>query len=157
MAPAIYIETTIPSYLTAWPSGDLVRAAHQKMTKDWWATRRPAFELFVSQFVLDEVSGGDSEAALARLNVLEGIPLLPVTNQVQELSVYLIDALSIPPKAIIDAAHIAISACNGIDFLLTWNCKHINNAELLPRIENACQSFGLSSPVICTPEELMGI
>jgi len=157
MLPSVYIETTIPSYLAAWPSGDLVRAGHQKITKDWWALRRDSFDLYISQFVLDEVSAGDPEAAADRLAVLTSVPILPITEQTQELALKLVEQLSLPPKAVLDAAHISIAACNNVDFLLTWNCRHINNAELMPRIEATCRAFDLSSPVICTPEELMGI
>ncbi|MDB6037712.1 MAG: hypothetical protein JWM99_1553 [Verrucomicrobiales bacterium] len=153
----MYIETTIPSYLTAWPLSDLIRAGHQKITKDWWDQRRPEFALYISQFVLDEVSAGDVMAAATRLGALEGLPLLPVTSQTEALAASLIHDLNLPLKAALDAAHISIAACSNMDFLLTWNCRHINNAELSPQIRRTCRSLGLESPVICTPEELMGI
>ena len=153
----MYIETTIPSCLTAWPSSDLVRAGHQKITKDWWEQRRPDFALYISQFVLDEASAGDAAAATARLQALERLPLLPVTSQTEVLAENLIRDLCLPAKAASDAAHIPVAACNNMDFLLTWNCRHINNAELIPQIQKTCRSLGLECPVICTPEELMGI
>lgn len=136
---------------------DLIRAGHQKITKDWWALRRHDFTLYISQFVLDEASAGDSAAAADRIAALDQIPLLPATEQTQEFTSHLIKVLSLPAKAAVDAAHISISACNNVDFLLTWNCRHINNAELIPHIEAACRSFDVSCPVICTPEELMGL
>jgi len=128
-----------------------------EITKDWWALRRDSFDLYISQFVLDEVSAGDPKAAADRLAVLTSIPVLPITDQMQELALKLVEQLSLPPKAVLDAAHMSIAACNNVDFLLTWNCRHINNAELTPRIEATCRAFDLPSPVICTPEELMGI
>ena len=157
MLASVYIETTIPSYLTSWPSENLLRASHQKTTKDWWAKRRGDFSLYISQFVHDEAARGDASAASDRLNALSGIPFLPITEITESLTLALLDELQLPPKAALDAAHISISATNGVDFLLTWNCRHINNAELIPRIEATCRRFDVACPVICTPEELMGI
>jgi len=155
MKPTVYVETTIPSYLTAWPSRDLVRSAHQRLTKLWWRTRRRHFRLVVSQFVLDEAAGGDAIAAAARLKVLAGLPRLLITEEVAELAATVMLQGEFPPKAAQDAAHIAVAAVHGVDFLLTWNCTHINNAQLLPGIQQACRQAGFHCPVICTPEELM--
>jgi hypothetical protein len=156
MKPKLYLETTVPSYLTAWPSRDLVRAAHQRLTKEWWETRREKFDIYVSQFVLDEVSLDDPVAAEERLKVLEGIALLEPSPSVSELATALIQRLVLPSKAAADAAHIAVSAVHNMDFLLTWNCTHIANAELRAGIRQICLDHGLQCPVICTPEELMG-
>lgn len=124
----VYLETTIPSYLTAWPSRDLVIAAHQQVTRDWWEARRRNFELRISQFVLDEASSGDESASEARLQSLDGIPLLDVTESARELAEQILRAGAVPSKAALDAGHIAVAAVHGVDFLLTWNCRHIANA-----------------------------
>jgi predicted nucleic acid-binding protein len=155
--PKLYLETTVPSYLTAWPSRDLIRAGHQQLTREWWQMRRGGFEIYVSQFVLDEAAAGDAEAARERLAVLQGLPILDLTEEVADLAVALKTALALPEKAAADAAHIAIAAVHGMHFLLTWNCTHIANAEMFAAIEQACQERGFACPVICTPEELMGV
>ena len=152
----VYIETTIISYLTAWLSRDLIRAAHQQITQEWWNNRRQDFELFISEFVVNESSAGDAEAAEKRLKTLDGIALLDVNSEVENLAQKLIADKALPPKAATDALHIAVAAVHGIDFLLSWNCKHIANAELQDAIEMACEENGYISPKICTPEELLG-
>ena len=155
MAQRVYIETTIPSYLTAWPSRDVVRAGHQQLTRQWWETRRTDFELVVSQLVLDECGAGDLGAANARLAELEGVPVLAVTETVTMLAAALANDLSLPPKAVNDALHIAIAAVHGVEYLLTWNCAHIANAAFRDRIEAACAAAGFRAPVIATPEQLL--
>jgi hypothetical protein len=156
MKPRLYLETTIPSYLTAWPSRDLIVAAHQQITKEWWRTRRDVFEMCVSQFVLDEAGAGDTDAARERLEVLKPLALLDITESVLQLASALLASGIIPDKAARDAAHIAISAVHGIDYLMTWNCAHIANATIIRTVQTVCVQNGFSCPVICTPEELMG-
>ncbi len=155
MKPRVYLETTIPSYLTAWLSRDLVMAAHQQTTKEWWMLRRHDFQLFVSQFVIDEAAAGDPDAALRRSEVLAGMSVLEVTQDVYSLADHLIKRVPLPPKAAIDSLHIATAAVNNMDYLVTWNCTHIANAALRARIEIVCRDFGYHPPVICTPEELL--
>ena len=152
---SVYLETTIPSYLTAWMSPELVMASRQQITRDWWDNRRHDFELFVSQLVIDEASAGDAEASARRLEVLEGIPLLEPHGDMDVLVEALLLELSLPDRAAADVVHIALSVVNGIDFLITWNCTHIANAAFRPAIEAVCRSLGYEPPVICTPEELM--
>jgi predicted nucleic acid-binding protein len=156
MRQRVYLETTVPSYLTAWPSGDLVRAAHQRLTREWWERRRMEFDLVASQLVLDECGAGDAVAAAARLGVLAGVPLLSATDSVGELAADLQTALALPPRAANDAVHLAFAAVHGIDYLLTWNCTHLANAALRGKIHRACRARGLEPPAIATPEELMG-
>jgi hypothetical protein len=155
MSLSVYLETTIPSYLTAWLSPELVMAARQQVTRDWWDNRRAAFELYVSQLVIDESSAGDPDAISRRLAVLDGISLVEPQVGTDELVESLIRDLALPDRAAADAAHIALAVVNGIDFLLTWNCTHIANAENRPIIERVCHTLGYQPPVICTPEELM--
>src|SRR6516164_2073741 len=155
MAQRVYLETTIPSYLTAWPSRDLIIAGHQQLTQEWWRTRRNEFELYISQFVLDEASAGDAQAAQERLAILNPLPLLDISDAVPELASAILQSGIIPAKAARDAAHIAVSAVHGIDFLLTWNCAHIANAQIVKKVQAICAQHGFPCPLICTPEELM--
>ncbi len=155
MLLSVYLETTIPSYLTAWRSPELVMAARQEITRDWWDNRRGQFDLFISQLVIDEASAGDSDAVARRLTVLQDIPLIEPQPGTEELIESLIRELSLPVRAADDAVHIALAVINGIDFLLTWNCTHIANAVNRPPIELVCDSLGFKMPLICTPEELL--
>jgi len=153
--PKLYLETTIPSYLTARPSRDLIIAASQQITKDWWEKRRGRFEIFISEFVIKEISAGDSLAAKERLAILQGIPLLDATPEVGELARIILGTKVIPAKAAQDAVHIAIAAVHGMDLLMTWNCKHIANATIFSSIRSVCQKHGFECPEICTPQELL--
>ncbi len=156
MKRSLYLESTIPSYLVAAPSRDLLIAAHQQVTAEWWRTRRTGFDLYVSQFILDEIGRGDAEVAEKRLDAVKGIPLLDITDDVLDLAAGLLALRIIRRKAGTDAVHIALAAVHGIDFLLTWNCKHIANAAIVRDVEAVCRMRGFLCPVICTPEELMG-
>ena len=157
MKPRIYIETSIPSYLTARRCRDLIATANQELTQEWWGTRRDDFYLVISEFVLREASAGDPIAASNRLAAIAGIPELNVTDEVGLLAQILIKQIPIPAKAQLDAFHIAVASVHGIDYLLTWNCTNINNAELRPRIEAICRSQGFEPPIICTPQELLKV
>src|SRR5438067_11361980 len=136
MKPTVYVETTIPSYLTAWPSRDLVRAAHQQITRDWWDKRRGQFDLYISQVVLRECQAGDATAAAERLKVLQDLPLLEQTEQATQLAQALVDRVPLPMRAAVDALHVAIAAVHGVDYLLTWNCTYIANATLRAPIDS---------------------
>ena len=151
----VYIETSIPSYLTARRSNDIRQMANQNVTIEWWETSSQRYDLFISEFVIVESSQGDATAANRRLTVLNDIPELSFTEESRFLAAMLLDAGPIPSNALIDAYHIAIAAVNGMDYLLTWNCTHIANARIRPRIEDICRIQGYEPPVICTPLELM--
>ena len=155
MKPKVYLETTIISYLAARPSRDIIIAAHQELTNEWWENRRKRFDLFVSQLVIQEAKSGDKEAARKRLGLLEPIPSLELNDKAISLARILMND-AIPPKAVEDALHIAVAAIHGMDYLLTWNCKHIANAEKEHAIATVCRSNNFEPPIICTPEELMG-
>lgn len=155
MKPKLYLETTIPSYLKAWPSRDLIVAGHQQITQEWWRTRRTSFDICVSQFVLDEAGAGDPQAAQERLEVLRPFPLLDINDDVLRLAAALLKANVLPEKAARDAGHIAVSAVHGLDYLMSWNCAHIANAMISKSVQKVCQQSGFVCPVICTPEELM--
>ena len=155
MKPKLYLETTIPSFLTARPSRDFVIAGQQQVTRDWWNDRRPRYELYVSALVLDEVSQGDSAMAEARAEVLKEYSVLAYTAEAEQLTRALLASRLIPAKAAADAAHIAVASAHGMDFLLTWNCRHIANATIVEKLRAVCIREGYAAPVICTPHELM--
>lgn len=155
MPSSVYIETIVISYLTAWPSKDIIRRSHEIITLKWWSACRPSFSLFVSDFVIGEASRGDPTAAAARLEALKDIPRLPPDPAAMDLATELVTALALPPRARLDASHVAIAAVHQIDFLLTWNCTHLANGALAAKIEQTCQDAGFKSPRILTPELLM--
>jgi predicted nucleic acid-binding protein len=153
--PKVYIETSVFSYLTARPSNDVRAMANQNTTIEWWESRRSEFDIFISEFVVAECSQGHPDAAARRLGVIQEIPELDVTEEVRQLGQALIDEGPIPENAKIDAYHIAVAAINGVDYLLTWNCTHIANAVMRPKVEVVCRNYGFEPPIICTPQELM--
>jgi len=156
MKPKVYIETTIISYLASKPSRDLITAAHQQITHDWWETRLDDFEVYISQFVLDEAGAGDADAAVRRLTLLSSFPLLDATPEAFELAGALVARGAIPPRKAADAAHIAVATVHHMQFLLTWNCTHLANAEVLAQVQVICAGLGYAAPIVCTPEELLG-
>jgi len=155
MKQKVYIETSIIGYLTARPTNDLRAMANQSTTIEWWESRMPEFEIFISEFVLAESSQGNSEPAARRLAVIADIPELEITETVRQLARALVEEGPIPKGSEIDAYHIAVAAANGMNYLLTWNCKHIANAVIRPKIEEVCRNHGFEPPTICTPQELM--
>jgi hypothetical protein len=151
----VYVETSVVSYLTSQLSRDLVVAGHQQITQEWWPNHRNKFELFVSQTVLEEAAGGDQEVAQQRLSAIENLPLLEITEAAIALAKDLVHLGPLPEKAEVDALHIAIAVTNRVDYLLTWNCKHLANAALRSRIERVCRAREYDPVIICTPEELL--
>jgi len=154
--PKLYLETTIPSYLVARPSADLRLAADQSVTLEWWRLHRNRFEIFVSAIVLTEIRRGDPTMVEKREEAIRSFKLLDINLQTEELTTHVLKDV-IPENAVADAAHIAIAAVHAMNFLLTWNCKHINNRYTLRRIEKCCTAAGFTCPVIATPTELMSI
>ena len=150
----VYLETSVISYLAALPSRDVVVAGHQQTTRDWWE-RRSRFELFVSDAVIEEAARGDGGAARRRLELLDAIPVLTVLGEAETLARSFLSEAALPSKAAIDAVHVALAAVHGMDFLVTWNCKHIANAMIRPQLEVLCWRAGYRPPVICTPFELL--
>jgi hypothetical protein len=150
----VYIETTVVSYFVAEPSEDLVQAAHQQVTRHWWASRH-RFDLFISRAVVAEAAQGNPNMAARRIAALEGIPNLEFGRDVTALVRRLMQRGALPSPARMDAVHVAVSAVNGMDFLVTWNLRHLANAALRGKIEATCRAAGTVPPIICTPEELM--
>jgi predicted nucleic acid-binding protein len=154
--PTVYLETTIPSFLTSRPSINLIIAGKQEVTRQWWENRRGKYQLFISQYVIDEAGGGDVEAAKRRLEAINGIDVLEIDEEVLDLAEKILRTGLIPVKASTDAAHIAVAAKHGMDFLVTWNCTHIANAEILAKLNYSVFESGYYLPTICTPDELFG-
>lgn len=152
----MYVETTIVGYLAMRPSRDIRVASNQLTTRDWWTDQKHKFDLYVSQFVIDECDDGDPIAADERRQFVIGIPVLDLNDDVEALAEKIAVALQIPKKERIDAFHISMASVHGIELLLTWNCRHIANPENRPKIEQICRASGYEPPVICTPFELLG-
>jgi hypothetical protein len=153
--PKVYLETTIPSLLTAWPSRDVLIAGQQQATRDWWHDRRQHYQLFISGLVLAESRRGDVIAAKERESILSDCKVLEYSEAAQNLAREILARHLLPAKAAVDAAHIAVAAVHGMDFLLTWNYRHIANAAIVDKVRAACADLGYPPPVICTPMELM--
>lgn len=155
MKPRVYVETTVVSYLTARPARDVVIAGRQQTTRDWWSNAAARFELVASELVFNEAAEGDAEAARDRLDVLKAVRPLDATQEAHALAQRLVDEGAVPAMAAEDAAHIAIAVANGIEYLVTWNYRHIANAASRSRIEAVCRNEGFEPVIICSPDELM--
>ena len=151
-----YIESSVISYLTARPSRDLVIAGHQAVTAEWWNEGRLRYDVYVSPLVVEEISAGDASAAEERLRVIVDIPSVSIAAEAGSLASALLASNAVPANSARDALHIAIAATQGMDYLVTWNFKHINNASTRTMIVNVVSNSGLVCPVLCSPEELMG-
>ena len=152
----VYVETSIISYMRQKPSTQVVLAARQLLTHQWWNDERSNYQLVASQFVIDEASAGDPTLAAERLQLLAGIPLLPLDPVIADIADEIMSRAILPEKARTDALHIAMVAHHRIQYLLTWNCRHIANARILPRIHDVLIDLLIPVPVICTPEEMVG-
>jgi hypothetical protein len=153
---SVYLETTFISYLVARTSREVIVAGHQQTTQEWWANRRSEFECSVSQVVIDEASVGDPTEVQKRLAIIDGLPTLAITDDANALTRAIMAAGILPPHVVRDAAHVAVAAIHAVDYLLTWNCKHLANAQIARRIAVVCEKSSRKMPIICTPEELMG-
>lgn len=153
---SVYLETSFISYLAARPSRTIIEAAHQQVTRDWWSRKRLAFDLRISELVVRECAAGDPDAARQRLDVIAGIARLEINQQVEEIAVGLVRRGLVPPHVAEDALHIALAAAHGVDFILTWNFKHIANPAMQYRIAGFLDEINLALPFICTSEELLG-
>jgi predicted nucleic acid-binding protein len=157
MKEAIYIETSVISYYTSWPSRDIIVLAHQEITRQWWAKALKRFEVYISEVVVEEARAGDPVAANKRLECISGYQNLELNERVEKMAQIYADQLNIPAKAIRDAAHMAVASVHNIDYLVTWNCTHLANAEIIKRLIKINKRHNIGTPIICTPEELMGV
>lgn len=152
----VYIETSVISYLASRPSRDLIVAGHQQISRDWWMLHRSYFDCFVSQAVLDEVAPGNTDQAKSRLDLIADLQVLEATNESELLVNAIMASGALPLRAMADAGHIAVATVSKMNYLLTWNCKHLANAQIIRRIATICNDNGFDMPLICTPEELSG-
>jgi predicted nucleic acid-binding protein len=157
MAASVYVESSIISYLTSRPSRDLVKAGRQAITFEWWLRSKKEYEVYISALVEEEIAGGDPVAAAKRLEAVANIPSILITSEAQSLAEALVASKAVPDNSVRDALHISIAATQGIEYLLTWNFKHINNAETKALIARVVEADGWVCPVLCSPEELGGI
>lgn len=156
MLPKVYVETSVISYLVARRNQrDLLVASNQELTLEWWESRRASFELCVSAVVLAEASRGDPTFASARMAIARTLTLVETSERAMEVANALLQRAGLPKNAYEDSLHIAIAATTGMDYLLTWNCKHIANGVIIPRVNHVIRSFGFEPPLIYTPQELM--
>jgi len=157
MKKTIYLETTVVSYYTSKPTRDIIALAHQEVTRQWWPKAVERYDVYISEIVVEEAGLGDPEAARRRLNELEGFPHLELNDKVEEMAKVYIEKLEIPEKSLRDAAHLAVACVHNMDFLVTWNCAHLANGEIIGKLINVNKIFGIHTPIICTPEELMEV
>ncbi len=129
MKPSVYIESSVISYLVSKPSRDIIVAGRQAITNDWWTNHRHRFELRISILVEEEIGRGDPSAASLRIEKISAIPSLSISDEATEIARLLLSQGVVPMGSEEDALHIGIASAQGVDYLLTWNCKHINNAE----------------------------
>ncbi|MEA2416347.1 MAG: hypothetical protein QOI58_3004 [Thermoanaerobaculia bacterium] len=156
MKARVYLETSVISYLVGWLNQRSILVAHnQEFTREWWSSRRKDYELFSSAVAVTEAQRGEAPLAQERLAFLAETTLLDITDEATALAVELLRHTRIPAKADVDALHVAIATVNGMDYLLSWNCKHIANANMLPQVYAVCRASGYEPPLICTPSELL--
>ena len=153
--PRVYVETTLPSYLTAFRSSDPRRALHQQITREWWQVAPQRFEWFISDLVWEEISDGDPSAAKERQDAVEGIPRLTINDDVLHLAVVYELSLGIPPKAKSDGLHLAIAVAHDMDYFVTWNCAHLMNVDVIRKLRAANLREGRVTPIIITPEAML--
>jgi predicted nucleic acid-binding protein len=153
---SVYIETSILGYLTARSTDNLIMAANIKLTQDWWDIHRHSFTLYTSEIVEDEAARGDAAIATQRLNLLQSLIFLDLTEEAIELGQQYLQRSNLPPKASNDSLHMALATVYGLDYLLTWNCKHMANAQIQRKLSQISFELGYELPIICTPYELMG-
>ncbi|MGH8000713.1 MAG: type II toxin-antitoxin system VapC family toxin [Brasilonema sp.] len=156
MTESIYIDTSIAGYLTARTNNNLILMANMEITREWWENRRSNFNIYISEVVLDEAAQGDAEIAAKRLEIMNNFPLLELNDTVEYLASQFLSKSNFPAKAANDALHIALATVYGLDYLLTWNCKHIANAQIQKKLSQISVESGYTLPTICTPYELMG-
>ena len=157
MKQSVYIETTIVSYLAARTSRDLIVAGHQQITSEWWEKVSPKFRCYVSEVVIEESEKGDIETSKKRLDLIAGFPVLAVNDEIKKLASIFFERLKIPEKSRLDSVHLATACWYQMDYLLSWNCKHIVSAVVRKLLNEMAKELKIQIPVICTPEELMEI
>lgn len=152
--PGVYIATSVPSYLTARPSRNVLTLAQQELTREWWEGVRERYRLFVSEVVLAEIREGDPDMARARVAAIQSIPFLAVTDEMREMGAILMREIPSPAIAATDALHIAVAIAHEIEYIATWYCRHLAHAGIRSRLEAICHARTWTCPTICTPAQL---
>lgn len=153
---SIYLENSVISYYTSRPASDPIARIHQDITKNWWPIATKKYDTFISQMVIDEAAQGDPNAVKKRLKEIKDFAVLEITEDIRNLSKIYEVELKIPPKSIGDTVHLAVACLNNIDYLVTWNCAHICNGEIIKKLTKLNKQLDIYMPIICTPEQLMG-
>lgn len=155
---SVYLETTVVSYYTSKLKKDnIIVLAHQEITRQWWPIAIRRYNIFISDTVIDEVSSGDPDAAKRRLDEIKDFPRLEFNENVEKLAQIYVDRLNIPEKSNLDAVHLAIACMNNVDYIVTWNCTHLANGEIIKKLMKINESLGIHTPIICTPENLLEV
>jgi hypothetical protein len=155
MKPSLYLETTIPSFLVGDISQVLITAGHQAVTRQWWEEKRDQYDLYISAVVIDELQRGKSIFSKQRLQLVTAMPRLEVTPDVIQLATVLNKRFILSPAAETDVLHVALACYYEMDFLLTWNLKHIANGQVIRNLTFFHNETGTHLPIICTPDELL--
>jgi hypothetical protein len=153
--PTVYIESSVISFYANRRSKDLIVAAYQKISADWWEKELHKYQPFVSQFVIEEISRGDFRAAKNRMDAIKDFPLLDLPDETFDLAKRYLKEVQIPRKSQLDAFHISAAVINRMDYILSWNFHHIANVFVKEKIKKINNEIGVETPVICTPEELI--
>lgn len=154
--PTVYLETSVVSYLASKPSSNLLRAARQLSSVDWWENHRHKFSLMTSTFTLDEAMKGDKHAAEKRISYLDSVPLLDVNESVLHLMGSIQKSGIMPEDCEVDIGHISVASCHEVEILLTWNCSHIANPFIARKLEPLIRAHGFKMPYLATPNSLLG-
>lgn len=157
MKESLYLETSVISYYNSRPSRDVIILAHQEITRQWWPKAIKNFDIFVSEIVIKEASMGDHGAAKRRLDDLKNFRILKLTEEVEKIAKVYFEELKLPQRAFGDAVHLAVACVHHIDYLVTWNCTHLANAQVIKRLMDINSSHHLNTSIICTPEELLEV
>ncbi len=156
MSETLYLETSVIGYLTARPSQNLIVAANIAVTREWWDNRRKNFEIYVSEVVFNEIARGDPEIAQNRIEIIKDFPILFANETVTDLAQQFLQKTNLPPKVSDDTLHIALATVYGLDYLLTWNCRHIANPNIQQKLSEISTNFGYELPILCIPYQLRG-
>lgn len=154
---SVYLETSVVSYYTSRPNPDIIVGAHQEITRRWWPAAIKRYNIFVSNVVYAEAGAGDSDVAKKRLEEIKNFTKLEITKEVEDLTQFYIEELEFPKRSIRDAAHLAVACLNDVDYLVTWNCTHICNGEIIKKLMKINNQLNIHTPIICTPEQLMEV
>jgi predicted nucleic acid-binding protein len=157
MKPTVYLETSVISYLFVKPSRHSLHAAHHQLTVDWWQQIQPQVDCFISSFVMEEISKGDIQTAQRRVKAVSHLPVLQHHDEIEQLAHTYFTALSLPKKAELDAFHLATAVWYKLDYLLSWNSKHIVGTRVKKIVQDLNRQYGRPTPIICTPEDFTEI